>query len=130
MTAIAILIVFGTCELWSPASWQLLKSSVLPGAIFGLPIGLVAAQGCVFGEHCYLGVDKPPGAEAYALCRATPVLYGHSLIGGFVLRLLSTTGFFDSGDRIGLLFELSEEDEVLVTAFSIYYFRLYGLYYF
>lgn len=121
-TVIAILIVFGLAAFWNPVSWQLLKTSILPGAILGLPIGLVAGSRLRSWRALLLGVDKPPGAEAYALSGATPLSYGFSLIGGFVLRLVSTVGLLIAVLVLACCWSFQKSGEVLVTAFSVYYF--------
>ena len=121
-SAIATLIFFGLAAFRDPASWQLLKTSSLPGGILGLPIGLVAGSGLRLWRVVLLGVDKPPGEEADAVSGATSILYGFSLIGGFALRLVSTSGFLISALVLACCSSFLETDEVMVTIFSIYYF--------
>ena len=121
-SAIATLIFFGLDAFRDSASWQLLKTSSLPGGILGFPIGLVAGSRLRLWRVLLLGVDKPPGEEADAVSGATTILYGFSLIGGFALRLVSASGLLISVLVLACCSSFQETDEVMVTIFSIYYF--------
>lgn len=115
-SAIVILIVFGLSTIDEPASWQLLKSSLLPGATLGLPIGLVAGSRLRLFRLLLLGVDEPPGAEA------TSLSYGFAVIGGFALRLVSVMGALLAVMVLACTWKFQKTDELLVTIFAIYYF--------
>jgi hypothetical protein len=120
--AITVLIVFGIATLWKSASWQLLKTLMLPGAILGLPVGLVARSRLRFWRVLLLGVDKPPGEEAHAVSEATSIAYGFALIGGFALRLVGVIGVLVAGMVLACCWKVLQTDEVMVTIFVIYYF--------
>ena len=121
-SAIATLTIFGLAVFRDSASWQLLKTSSLPGGIMGFPIGLVAGSRLRPWRVLLLGVDKPPGKEADAVSGATSILYGFSLIGGFALRLVSASGFLIGVLVLACCSSFLETDEVMVTIYSIYYF--------
>src|SRR2546425_623509 len=120
--AIAVLIIFGIAAFWNSANWQLLKILVVPGAVLGLPVGLVAGSKLRPWRLLLLGVDKPPGAEADAVSGATSLSYGFALIGGFALRLVSAMGVLMAVMVLACSWKLQQTDELLVTIFSIYYF--------
>lgn len=121
----ASLIFFGLAAIEYSADWQLLKLTILPGAIVALPIGLVAGSKLRPGRVILLGAEKPAGVEELNASKIPPVLDCISLLGGFALRIISVTGFL----MATMLFVCYERfqiptaaDEMMVTVFGIYYF--------
>jgi hypothetical protein len=120
--AIVTLIVFGVFAVYYPASWQLLKSSLLPGAILGLPIGLIAGSRLRLFRILLLGVEEPPAVQSNAVLGATSLSNRFALIGGFALRLVSVVGTLMAVLVLACTWKFQKTDELLVTVFALYYF--------
>lgn len=119
---ISILIVSGLAAFWNPVNWQLLKMTSLPGAILGLPIGLLAGSRLRPWRTLLLGVHDPSGVEAYAASGATSLSSGISLVGGFALRVVSVTGLLITPMVLACRSSFQPTDDLMVTVFALYYF--------
>jgi hypothetical protein len=117
---ISALLLLGVSRFWAPIDWALIKHTLLPGFVVGVPASLFASTRTRLRHLLRYGVQ--PSSPQVIDLEANRRLLALGTMGTVALRLVSVVGFLTSIEGLIAFWRNLEVHERMVVIYAIYYF--------